>query len=177
MTRGLLVSGFIGNFLNAGSACFSFVISLVRFQYAFRSVEGGPSSPTFGAGRQTGSGCPPTTAQERRPPNPRRHNGGHSRCPPRRKEAIHRCSLTGTPEIHDNLYLFGEAEARELQLSTSTLLLGIRLSRVSTSAAICSRRITHHIKCPQYHQNNHTLHLQTHALLDRRCSSLLLRRR
>ena len=31
VTRGLLVSGFICNFLDAGSASFSFVISLVRF--------------------------------------------------------------------------------------------------------------------------------------------------
>jgi len=35
VTRGLLVSGFICNFLDAGSLLFSFAISLVRFQCAF----------------------------------------------------------------------------------------------------------------------------------------------
>ena len=35
VTRGLLISGFICNFLDAGSASFSFAISLVRFQFVF----------------------------------------------------------------------------------------------------------------------------------------------
>jgi len=67
VSRGLLVSGFIYNFLN-GFGFFSFVIPLVRFQNAFlsrpRGGEGAAIEPVLRAGRQSRQDqdkivCPP----------------------------------------------------------------------------------------------------------------------